>query len=146
MLCIVVITGLTVIVFVQVVSRSIKVSLPGTEELSRLLVVWLTFLGASLAIHEKMHLAVNYFVGLTSEKMQKIIDVFVHVLMIAFFAILLVYGTNLTILAMGTTSSTLQLPMGLFYGAIPLSAVFAIYFLVVNMLNPSTAKGGESAL
>ncbi len=142
-LCMIAITGLTVIVFVQVISRSIKVSLPGTEELARLLVVWLTFLGSSLAIHEKMHLAVNYFVGLTSKKIQRVMHTFVHILMIAFFCILLFYGTSLTVLAMGTTSSTIQMPMSIFYGSIPLSAIFSVYFLVLNMLNPAKRVGGE---
>ncbi len=145
-LCIIAITGLTAIVFLQVVSRTIKMSIPGTEELARLLVVWLTFLGSSLAIHEKMHLAVNYFVGLTSDKIQRVMYVFVHVLMIAFFCILLFYGTNLTVLALGTTSSTLQMPMSVFYGAIPLSAVFSLYFLVLQMLNPEKKVGGEPEL
>lgn len=145
LLCIIAITGLTVIVFIQVFSRFIKYSLPGTEELARLFVVWLTFLGSSLAIHEKMHLAVNFFVGLTNEKNQKRIYVFVHLLMIGFFGILTFYGFNLTSSAMTTTSSTLQLPMGIFYAAIPLSAIFSLYFLVLNMLKPSI-KGGEPEL
>ncbi len=144
-LCIIAITGLTVIVFIQVFSRFIKFSLPGTEELARLLVVWLTFLGSSLAIHERMHLAVNFFVGLMNKKNQKRTHVFVHLLMMAFFSILAIYGFKLTVSAMTTTSSTLQLPMGVFYVAIPLSAVFSLYFLIINMLNPSI-KGGEPEL
>ncbi|MEI3605978.1 TRAP transporter small permease [Pseudogracilibacillus sp. SE30717A] len=144
-LCIAAITGLTLIVFIQVFSRFIKFSLPGTEELARLLVVWLTFLGSSLAIYEKMHLAVNFFVGLTSEKNQKRIHVFVHFLMMVFFGVLAFYGFKLTFSAMTTTSSTLQLPMGIFYVAIPLSALFSLYFLFINMLNPSI-KGGEPEL
>lgn len=144
-LCIVAITGLTLIVFIQVFSRFIKFSLPGTEELARLLVVWLTFLGSSLAIHEKMHLAVNFFVGLTSEKNQKRIYVFVHLLIMIFFGVLTIYGFSLTLSALTTTSSTLQLPMAIFYGAIPVSSVFSIYFIFLNMLKPST-KGGESSI
>ncbi|WP_066295305.1 TRAP transporter small permease [Bacillus sp. FJAT-29937] len=137
MLCGLAIAGLTLIVFLQVFSRFIKYSLPGTEELARLLVVWLTFLGTSLAIHEKMHLGVRYFVGLASEKYQKIIDFTIHVLLIIFFGILMTYGFKLTIAAMATSSSTLQLPMGVFYGVIPLSSIFSIYYIIMNMLKPS---------
>ena len=95
-LCVFAITGLTVIVFVQVFSRFIKFSMPGTEELARLLIVWLTFLGTSLAIHQKMHLGVRYFVGLVSKNKQRAIDFVIHIIMILFFGILMIYGFKLT--------------------------------------------------
>ncbi|WP_172372142.1 TRAP transporter small permease [Sporosarcina jiandibaonis] len=139
-LCVIAITGLTVIVFVQVFSRFIKFSMPGTEELARLLIVWLTFLGSSLAIHEKMHLGVRYFVSLVSENKQKKIDFFIHLIMMGFFFVLMIYGFKLTWSTMATTSATLQLPMGVFYGVIPVSAVFSIYFILMNMLNPTSSS------
>ncbi|WP_237563714.1 TRAP transporter small permease [Halalkalibacter okhensis] len=143
-LCIIAITGLTIIVFIQVFSRFIRVSLPGTEELARLLVVWLTFLGASLALHEKMHLSVNYFVNLVNKNLRSKIGLIIHGIMIVFFCVLMVYGFKLSILSMGTTSSTLKLPMGLFYCVIPISSIFSIYFLLVNMLDFS--KKGETTI
>lgn len=145
-LCVIAITGLTIIVFVQVFSRFIKYSLPGTEELARLLIVWLTFLGTSLAIYEKMHLGVRYFVGLVSINKQKKIDFLIHMLMIVFFGVLVVYGFKLTMTTMATTSPALQLPMGFFYGVIPISSLFSIYFILVNMINPSNSRQGEATL
>jgi TRAP-type C4-dicarboxylate transport system permease small subunit len=142
-LCIITITGLTIIVFVQVFSRFMKVSIPGTEEIARLLVVWLTFLGTSLAFHEKMHLSVSYFVNLVSTGLRHKIKILVHGLMILLFSILMIFGFRLTIAAMDTTSSTLQLPMGLFYLVIPISAIFSIYFIVVEMFD-SPNKGETS--
>ncbi|WP_245415729.1 TRAP transporter small permease [Alteribacter populi] len=136
-LCIITITGLTIIVFVQVFSRFMKISLPGTEEIARLLVVWLTFLGTSLAFHEKMHLSVSYFVNLVNVGLRHKIGLLIHGIMISLFSVLMVYGFRLTIAAMDTTSSTLQLPMGLFYLVIPVSSIFSIYFIVVNMLDSS---------
>ncbi|WNF38555.1 TRAP transporter small permease [Bacillaceae bacterium IKA-2] len=143
-LCIITITGLTIIVFVQVFSRFIRVSIPGTEELARLLVIWLTFLGSSLALHEKMHLSVSYFVNLVNENIRIKIGLLVHGIMILVFGVLIIYGFKLTIMAMDTTSSTLQLPMGLFYSVIPISSIFSIYFIVVNMLD--FPKKGETTI
>lgn len=139
-LCVIVITALTVIVFLQVLTRMMSISFPGAEELARLLVVWLTFLGSSLAIYEKMHLAVTFFVKRAKPKLRKMIHFCVHLLIIIFFGILVYYGFGLTVGAMSTTSSTLQLPMGLFYLAIPLSSLFSIYFIVTDMFS-STGEG-----
>lgn len=142
-LCIIAITVLAAIVFIQVVSRFFEVSLPATEELARLFIVWLTFLGASLAIHEKMHLGVRYFVSLASEKNQKIIDTFIYILTAVLLAVLAFYGFKLSISAMSTASATLKVPMGIFYLAIPLSALFSIYFVIVNIINPHPEEQGE---
>lgn len=145
-MCVVAITGLTLMVFIQVVSRMFNYSIPGTEELSRLLIVWLTFLGTSLAVHEKMNLSVNYFVKLVSEKIQNIIYIIVSLLIITFFCILVFYGFKLTLGAMSTSSSTLNLPMGLFYLAIPLSSLFSIFFMLINILETKKTNGGETSL
>ncbi|GGN52528.1 TRAP transporter small permease [Oceanobacillus indicireducens] len=139
-LCVVAITGLTVIVFLQVLTRMVSISFPGADELARLLVVWLTFFGSSLAIYEKMHLAVTFFVKRARPTIQKMIHFSVHLLTILFFGILAYYGFGLTMGAMSTTSSTLQLPMGLFYLAIPLSSLFSIYFIVTDIFR-STGEG-----
>ena len=147
-LCVIAITGLAAIVFIQVFSRFIKFSIPETEELARLLIVWLTFLGSSLAIHEKMHLSVRYFVGLVSKEKQKKIDFCIYLITLVFFFILMIYGFKFTWLTMSTTSATLQLPMGLFYGVIPISSIFSIYFILMKMLNLSSpgVKKGEATL
>lgn len=142
-LCVIAITGLTIIVFLQVVTRMMSIFLPAADELARLLVVWLTFLGTSLAIYEKMHLAVTFFVKRAKPKLQRMIYFSVHILTILFFGVLVYYGFGLTMMAMAKTSSTLQLPMGLFYLAIPLSSLFSIYFIVTDMFS-STGEGEPS--
>lgn len=143
-LCVATIALLVLIVFTQVVSRMFNYSLPGTEELSRLMIVWLTFLGTSLAIHEKLHLAVTFFVKKVRVNIQKWIYFFVHILTILFFGILLVYGFKLTASSMGNLSPTLQLPMSAFYAAIPVSSIFSIYFISTHMFE-STAEGDSVA-
>src|SRR5690625_3663269 len=86
-LCILVTIGFTLTVLTQVLARYFKYSLPGTEEVARLLVVWLTFLGTSLAIHEKGHLSVGFFVKRFNEQFQKGIYLIVNLLVLLFFSI-----------------------------------------------------------
>lgn len=140
-LCMLTIAGLTLIVFMQVASRMMKISLPWTEELARLLVIWLTFLGSSLAIQQKMHLSVNYFVNLAAKKFRILIGLLVYSLMIVLFSIFVVYGFKLTMASMNSTSSALQWPMGIFYVVIPLSSIISIYFVVLNMLTLARQEG-----
>lgn len=143
-LCIVSIAMLVIVVFTQVVSRALNYSLPWTEELSRLVIVWLTFLGTSLAIHEKMHLAVTFFVKKVRPTIRKGIYFFVHLLTIVFYGILVFYGFTLMFSAAGNVTPTLQLPMSLFYAAIPVSSLFSIIFIVTHMFESSAE--GESVV
>ncbi|SEI86829.1 TRAP-type C4-dicarboxylate transport system, small permease component [Bhargavaea ginsengi] len=145
-LCIIALALLSAIVLIQVVSRFFDVSLPATEELARLLIVWLTFLGSALAIHEKMHLGVRYFVNLASERYQRIIDTFIYALVAVLLAILVFYGFSLSVTAITTASATMRLPMAVFYLAIPVSSLFALYFIIVHILKPNQAEQKEASL
>ena len=145
-LCIIALALLSAIVLIQVISRFFDVSLPATEELARLLIVWLTFLGTALAIYEKMHLGVRYFVSLASERYQRIIDTFIYVLVAVLLAILVFYGFSLSMTAMTSASATMRMPMGIFYLAIPVSSLFSLYFIMVHIFNPEHAEQREASL
>lgn len=134
--CAVVIALLTLIVLTQVVSRFFNYSMPGTEELSRLLVVWMTFLGMSLAVYERGHLAVNFFVKRANDKVRPYLYLIVNILLGLFFTVLIVYGFIFSYQSLDFTSSTLQLPMTVFYIAIPISGLLSLYFTILNAWNP----------
>lgn len=137
------IVALVLVVAAQVISRLIKVSLPWAEELARFLMIWLTFIGCSLGIHRKGHLSVDFFVDLAPRPLKLAIGVLTHLITIAFFGILVVYGIRLSILSYGTPSSTLQWSMGLVYSVLPISAVASIYFTAIDLVEFLRKKEGE---
>lgn len=134
--CAVVIALLTLIVLTQVVSRFFDYSMPGTEELSRLLVVWMTFLVMSVAVYERGHLAVNFFVKRAGDSLRPYLYLTVNILLGLFFLVLTVYGFIFSYQSLDFTSSTLQLPMTVFYLAIPVSSLLSLYFLILNAWKP----------
>lgn len=121
---------LTLVVALQVTTRVLEVSIPWAEELARFLLIWLTFLGTSVAIYEKMHLAVKFFVRLAPIKIQYYIGLFTYSVMVIFFASLTIAGFNLSLTTMDKLSSSLQWPMGLVYFVLPLSSIFALVFIL----------------
>lgn len=132
--CLLAMLGLTVIVALQVISRLLKISLPWTEELARFLLVWLTFLGCTLAIYRKSHLSVNFVVDMMPKKLQKACNIFTRIVMIVFFTILLVYGVKLSAISMKNLSTSLGWPMGIVYAVLPFSALLADYYVILDML------------
>ena len=134
--CAVVIALLTLIVLTQVISRFFDYSLPGTEELARLFIVWMTFLGSSIAVYERGHLAVNFFVKRANDKLRPYLYLSVNIILGLFFLVLTVYGFIFSYQSLDFTSSTLQLPMTVFYLAIPVSSILSLYFIIQNLWLP----------
>lgn len=130
--CGIVVVGQTVIIAVQIITRLLGISLPWSEELARFFLIWLTFLGCSLAVKQDSHLSVDFFVKKAPKKVQLVIGLFVKFLMIVFFGILLIYGMKLSITAMATPSTSLQWPMGLIYMVLPISGIISIYYVILN--------------
>lgn len=141
-LCIITVAGLAVIMALQVTTRWMGISLAWTEELARFFLVWLTFAGCVLAIKDKSHLSVNFFVNLAPRRLRLVIGILVYIIMVSFFALLMIYGFQLSSLSMKTLSSTLRWPMGLVYGVLPVTAIMGIYFLLLEM-GSFVRKGGD---
>lgn len=121
--------GMTIVVFMQVFFRFvIKGSLPWSEELSRYLMVWATFIGAGLAALDNAHIGVEFFVNLFGKKLSKVF------LAITF---LIVLGTSIALvdyswivvqyqLTTGQESPAMEIPMWIPYLALPVGFVYMI--------------------
>ncbi len=51
-----------------------------TEELARMLLIWVSLMGAALAFERKGHLGVDYFVGKLNEKLKKVAELVAYLL------------------------------------------------------------------
>ena len=79
--CGIVVVGQAVIIAEQVIARGLGISLPWGEELARFFLIWLTFLGCSMAIKQDCHLSVDFFVRMAPQKIRLIIGLIVKFLM-----------------------------------------------------------------
>ncbi len=118
------------IMFIQVVFRYIfNNSLSWSEELIRFLFVWLTFLGGALAINNKSHIAVEFFIELLPVKYLKYTKIFNLILITAFFASMVVIGGCWVYHSRGLQSSALGLPVNIvLYGALPLTSMLGVWY------------------
>lgn len=135
------IAALVVVVSAQVISRALKISLPWAEELARFFMIWLTFIGCSLAVCRKGHLSVDFFVNMAKPKLRFFIGSLTHIIIIAFFGLLVIYGIRLSVITIHTPSSTLQWSMGLVYSVLPISAAASIYFTLIDFVEFIKQRG-----
>ena len=135
---------MVLMVAAQVLSRYVlHTSLSFTEEIVRYLFVWITFLGAGVAVYRRGHLSVAGIVRYLPPWASKWIRLLVGTTALVFAAILAVFGTGVVVLQMRTGQSTaaLGMPMWIIGLAVPAGGVV----LIVRLLMFWRAdKGGRS--
>lgn len=120
-------TGLLVtLVMVNVVARYIfGFGILWAEEASRLLFVWMVFLGAYIALTRNGHMALEMGVRAMSHNVRRYVVVFGWLLIAAFLLVLVVAGSGLvnTTIRFGRTTPILGLSAAWTYLAVPTSAL-----------------------
>lgn len=132
------ITMVTVI-FAQVISRFVFNSpLSWSEELARYLFIWIIFIGASVAVREKAHFGIDFFVELFPNNLQKIMEYVSYLSMIIFAGVMIIYGIEMVKWTHMQISPSLHIHMSLPNLAIPVSGMLICINVIFNMF---TKKG-----
>ncbi len=130
------ISVMVIVIFLQVISRFIfNNPLSWSEELARYLFIWIIFIGASVAVRERAHFGIDFFVELLPDKFKKIIDFLISISMIGFAAIMIIYGIETVKWTHMQISPSLHIHMSLPNAAIPVSGVLICINVILNMLN-----------
>lgn len=133
--CCILLSLMTIFATWQVVSRYVF-NKPSTvtEELVLICFVWMGLLGAAYVFGKQEHMRMSFLVDKLNERNQTKIKLFSEIVVILFAALVLVFGGyRMSQLSMGQTSSSLQIPMGYIYLALPLSGIVTIIYNVLNI-------------
>jgi TRAP-type C4-dicarboxylate transport system permease small subunit len=110
---------------------------PWTEELARMLLIWVSLLGASIGFIRKCHLGVDYFVGKLSDRMQIVSQIIVYLLVAAFTSCTMIYGGLMLVsstLEKGQLLQALRFEKGYVYLAVPISGFFIVVFSIETII------------
>lgn len=111
--------GMVLVTTMQIICRVFFDALTWSEEVARYLLVWSTFIGAGCVYKKGGHISVLIAQELLPKKLRKLVQVLVHLLCGAFFAIAVYYGFRYMSLQGRQLSAALRIPMRLMYMAIP---------------------------
>lgn len=120
----------------QVVSRQI-LNEPSTwsEELARLLFVWLSFLGSAFLFGERGHIAVDFLARKLPFAGQRVAQLFVQVMVLLFALVGLVWGGYLAAsIAWEQNLTALPFTIGWVYLVIPIAGVFIAVFALMDIV------------
>jgi len=122
-------TVMVTVIIVQVFSRQIFSYTPSwSEELSRVLFVWVSFLGICYGFKEKLHIGVGLVVNLMPEKVQDAFDLFSKVLVIILGFIMIYYGWQFTSLMHQNSMPGLRVPSSFLYVVIPITGFYIVIY------------------
>jgi len=97
------------------------------EETSRFLFIWLSFLGAALAVERMVHIRIDFFAQLFSPRPRLVLEILVYLAMVV-FATVMTYEGALVAVRAGDRSPVLLIPMSYAYLALPVSGGAIILF------------------
>lgn len=126
-------TAICVILFAQVVFRYAGASLGWSEEVSRHLLVAITFLGGTVAYKRASFIGLQGFGHKLGPTVQQAIVVGLQVLTLACFGVIAWFGLAYTIKAAEHTSSSLQIPMSIPFAVIPVASVVFVLHVLADM-------------
>ena len=107
-----------------------------SEELVGYLFAWMSLLGASLVTCERGHMNIPIVVEQFSLPVQKGLNCLGEIIAFLFSATILVFGgVQITSLAMGQMTSSLGVPIGIFYVVLPLCGILNMIYTVFNMID-----------
>ena len=107
-----------------------------SEELLTYSFTWMALLISAYVFGKRDHMRMEFFAQRFTGKAKLALEVTTEALVLAFAAIVMVYGgVEITRLTMTQVTASLQIPMGYVYFVLPLSGLMIVFFSFVNILD-----------
>jgi len=128
------------VVMLEVISRSAGAAIVWTEELSRWLLVWMTFIGGSIVLKERGHVQLEFFISLCSKRIKKILTLVSDLLVLVFLLFFTVLACKSALQSMSVRGDIIMVP--LFYPKLGmvLGGVLMIVYSVLGILEALLKK------
>lgn len=138
---------MVVMVFGNVVLRyGFNSGIAISEELSRWLFVWMTFMGAVVALRERGHLGTDMLIARLGLLGKKICLALTYLLMLAMCAVLFKGAWEQTKINWSSTSAAMEVSMGWFFMVGLMFSVLGGFIVVVDLYRLLTGHISEAQL
>lgn len=139
--------ALVIVIAYQVFGRYVLLQAPRwSEELARILMIWMSFLGAALLIRYKRSIQVEFFVTKfwQSARAQRWIWGLNMAISLFFAVFMLYWGWRLVLFGWETTTDTIRIPLYTVTGSIPIGGFCMIVFLIEEIIEKARGRSAQS--
>jgi len=145
MLC-VALAVMVAVVFANVFCRFIlHFSLSWGDELALVLMVWLTFLGAALAVRDESHYAFDYLLRSLPGRARRPFAIFSQLIALAAIVCLLYWSTEVTLSIRRWVMPAMGFSRSLVYGACPVGCLFMLAYALRTLAHEIRGPAETSA-
>lgn len=133
-LALVLLAGLTLLVFVSALMRTIGFPLNWAQDAALVAFAWMIFFGSDIALRGPGLIGVDLFIKKFPFTVQKIIDIIFKVAIIIFLVILVINGIFMTIDGWDREITTLGISYSFVTLAVPVGSFFMTISMVLNLI------------
>lgn len=131
--------AMAVIVGLQVLFRYVLNSpLAWSEELAKIILIWMVFWGSAVAVRRNEHLAVTVFIDRLPPTWRLFCEIITKVLVLVFLSVLTVAGSQIMLATRGLATPALGVSRFWVYIIVPLSCI--IMFVQISQSISETLK------
>lgn len=128
--------GLVIVVFWQVFARYVlKDSSAFSEELAKILFVWVSLLTAALLFGERGHMNIAVVVNKMPLKIGLVCQILAGLINLIFIVFILAFGGYMAV-KLGWSQTNASIPIfttGLIYAVLPISGLFSVFYEICNI-------------
>ena len=133
-LALVLLAGLTILVFVSAMMRTIGFPLNWAQDAALVAFAWMIFFGSDIALRGPGLIGVDLIVKKFPFTLQKIIDIIFKIAIIIFLVILVVNGITMTIDGWDREITTLGISYSFVTMAVPVGSFFMTISMIINLV------------
>ncbi|QCK85685.1 TRAP transporter small permease [Phreatobacter aquaticus] len=110
------------------------------EQVSNMLFIWITFVGAAVLYRQKLHIGVDMFMDMLKGRAKEVMFWIIEVGNLLFIAILFIYSMKLSIDVLPNTYGALDISPAWFYFSAPVSCAMMMLYFIEKIVDPSKRR------
>lgn len=107
------------------------------EQVSNILFIWITFIGAAVLYRQKLHIGVDMFIGMLKGRARQVMFWVIELANLTFIMVLFVYSLKLSIDVLPNTYGALDITPAFFYFSAPVSCAMMMLYFIEKIVDPS---------
>ncbi len=124
------------VVLLQIFFRYVLNSpLTWSEELSRYLFIWISFLGWTLATRHNTHIRVEFAINALPTKIRFIIKIISQIIIIFFVGMLAYLGIRMAARSVDVPTITLFFTYAYIYAIVPISSAIILFYTILDFID-----------
>jgi TRAP-type C4-dicarboxylate transport system permease small subunit len=131
-------------VMLGVCARLFNLSIVWTDELARYSFVWVVFIGSAAVLKRKQHITIEFLSTVLPEMGLKYLRTLIGFILMGMFIVLIRYGVLVTVDTWGVPTTSLGIPTGMVYLAIPISGALMLFYTVIDLIATWKNNGGAA--